>query len=185
MDPNSGRTTANDLALRLLTGTIPELGRGPRAGVKSVSELDAALAAVAGVPPANREVLRALVLLWHDHWDLAHGAVQELASEDAAYVHGIAHRREPDYWNAKYWFRRVTAHRIWPDLAGEARARREAVPEFKAFDFGGSPGRWEPLAFVDFVEAAARRPAEDPQPRFARDLQAVEMRLLCRHLAGQ
>jgi hypothetical protein len=185
MNHDLAEPTLADTSALLLTGEPPELGRGPRPDVRSVAELDAVLAALPAGPTARRATLRALILLWHDHWDAAHAMVQDLPDADAAYVHGIVHRREPDYWNAKYWFRRVTAHPIWPELAGEARARREATPEFKPFDLGGSPGRWEPLTFVDFCEAAARWPITDPRHRFARELQAAEFRFLARHLSGR
>ncbi|MCU0736642.1 MAG: hypothetical protein MUF20_14175 [Methylotetracoccus sp.] len=183
MSRNETQESASDPVPRLLTGTLPELGRGPRAGVKGTKELDALLADLKGGPSAPREVLRALALLWHDHWDVAHGIVQDLESEDAAYVHGIIHRREPDYGNAKYWFRRVNSHPAWSGISGEIRALRESAAEFRPFDLGGSPGRWEPLAFVDFCDAAARRPADDPPHRFAREAQAIEFRGLLRHLA--
>jgi hypothetical protein len=37
-------------------------------------------------------------------------------------VHAIMHRREPDPWNSKYWWRRVGAHPCFPELARRAGA---------------------------------------------------------------
>lgn len=181
MNNASSPDNTHDQVARLLSGTVPELGRGPRANVKGIADIDAQLAQLKTLPGATRQAVRSLLLLWHDHWDPAHGVAQDLLDANGSYLHGMAHRREPDYWNAKYWFRRVTAHPTWPTIAGEARALRESGAEFKAFDLGGSPGRWEPLAFVDFVEAAARLPAEHSQHRFAREVQAIEFRCLLRH----
>jgi hypothetical protein len=170
---------------RLLSGTTPELGRGPRKDVKTVAEVDALLADAKDIPIASRAVARSLGLLWHDHWDTAHTIVQDLPDANASYVHGIIHRREPDYWNAKYWFRRVNSHPTWPLLAGEVRALRESTTEYRAFELGGSPGHWDAAAFADFCEAAARLPADHPQHRFAREVQAVELRCLWKHLTAK
>ena len=35
--------------------------------------------------------------------DRAHEIVQSATSGSPAYIHGIVHRLEGDYWNAKYW----------------------------------------------------------------------------------
>jgi hypothetical protein len=48
--------------------------------------------------------------LWHDlnsDWDTAHRIVQAMSDPDAMWIHAYLHRKEPDIWNAKYWYRRV------------------------------------------------------------------------------
>ncbi len=39
--------------------------------------------------------------------DEAHAIVQGDPSPEAAYLHGIVHRREEDFSNARYWFSRA------------------------------------------------------------------------------
>src|SRR6188508_1192336 len=104
----------------LETAQLPELGPGPRAGVRGGRELREAVAeALNGTNGERAELITALVLLWHDHLDAAHTIAQDLANSDGAFVHGIMHRREPDYSNAAYWFRRVGDHPAFPALADQ------------------------------------------------------------------
>src|SRR5688572_5200550 len=84
-------------------------------------------------------LLIAGVLLWHDFWDDAHNISQEIETPEGSYWHGIVHRREPDAANARYWFRQVGRHPIFPEL-------RESSQEV-------APGRitrktWDPFAFI-------------------------------------
>src|SRR5260221_560356 len=116
-----------------LTGAgLPELGPGPRAGVRTEADLNRELLAVAefaGLSGEQREMARALVLLWHDHLEAAHVIAQGIESADGAFVHGIVHRREPDYGNAKYWFRRVGEHPVFQEIAKRVGALLDSKGE--------------------------------------------------------
>lgn len=106
---------------------------------------------------AKADLLRALLLLWHDHFDASHVICQAVENPDGSLVHAILHRREPDYWNSKYWFRRVGQHpcfadlskRVAPLLASEAKLASQLLPR----------GKWDAFAFVDCVAAAAGKPS--------------------------
>src|SRR5262245_3566808 len=87
----------------LASPELPGLGPGPRQGIRSRAELESALTNIfAGstVSSERQELVRALVLLWHDHLDAAHTIAQDIENRDGSFVHGIMHRREPDYGNA-------------------------------------------------------------------------------------
>jgi hypothetical protein len=48
--------------------------------------------------------------LWYDlngDWDTAHSIVQVMVDINAMWIHAYLHRKEPDEWNAKYWYRRA------------------------------------------------------------------------------
>lgn len=47
---------------------------------------------------------QALQYIAHDDLESAHNLVQEKSGDLAAYIHGIIHRREGDFFNANYWF---------------------------------------------------------------------------------
>lgn len=49
----------------------------------------------------------ALLYLRIGQMEPAHSNVQDAQRSIGAYIHGVLHRMEGDYWNAKYWFDRV------------------------------------------------------------------------------
>jgi hypothetical protein len=50
--------------------------------------------------------LRALWFDLNDDWDTAHRIVQAMSDINAMWIHAYLHRKEPDIWNAKYWYNR-------------------------------------------------------------------------------
>jgi hypothetical protein len=99
-----------DLA-ELLAGAPPmPLGRGDPA------EASRGRIAAADVPPA----CRAGLWLRFNFLDESHAVSQELHTPEGSLWHGLMHRREGDYWNAKYWFRQAGPHPVWERLAVEA-----------------------------------------------------------------
>jgi len=48
--------------------------------------------------------------LWYDlngDWDAAHRIVQQMFDRPAMWIHAYLHRKEPDRWNATYWYGRA------------------------------------------------------------------------------
>ncbi len=135
------------------TGDLPALGPEQRASAKPIAALGQAVDAL-GLSSSTANLARSAALLWHDHLDASHDISQDLPSADGSFLHGIMHRREPDYPNAKYWFRRAGDHPCYPALAGQVAAYL-GVTGNEALAKGLVPGgQWDPFAFVDAVEAA-------------------------------
>lgn len=172
------------IASLLGEGEPPELGPGPRPGIWSAARVQTALDNPLAARPLSSETRRAieaLVLLWHDHLDAAHRIAQALETPDGHFVHAILHRREPDYWNSKYWWRRVGEHPCFPELARRVAefldVEREAVLAEQLLP----GGRWDALAFVDACAAAAGQAAEAARVTRLRQIQRIETETALAH----
>jgi hypothetical protein len=126
---------------------------------------------------------RAGLLQMNDFLDASHEHSQSIEGEGrnraGDYWHAVMHRREPDYSNAKYWFRRVGSHPIFVELASRAAALlgafQQVSREWRGRLLPG--GRFDPVAFVDLCQACPNSETDDLS-RFARRLQWIEMQLL-------
>lgn len=118
-------------------------GDAPPAGLDGRSAVD--------LFPRARYPQEALsgLLLRLNRWEDSHELSQTLNTAEGSYWHGIAHRLEPDYGNASYWFRRVGRHSIFPHLqtaAVEILAGQSTRWTLKE--------QWDPFLFVQWCEEA-------------------------------
>ena len=65
--------------------------------------------------PQSQLCMSGLWLLAGD-LDRSHTISQDMGSNNGSFWHGIMHRREGDFGNAKYWFRRVGQHPVFDQL---------------------------------------------------------------------
>ncbi len=121
----------------------------------------------------------AAAYLYLDHWDTAHRLAQNLPTAEGSYWHAIIHRREPDYWNSKYWFRQVGDHPIFPELAEAVRALPQAETLAAIVQKVTANGRWDPFAFVDACEQASQQ--GDAMVQACEQIQMVEFQLLFKY----
>ena len=163
----------------LATAQPPPLGPQRRAGTTDAAELHRQLAAffqAEAVAPPLQPLLTSAALLWHDHLDASHALSQDIETREGSWLHGIMHRREPDYGNAKYWFKRVGPHAAFPKLAAcAAELLRDCGDNLFA------TGPWDPFAFIDECEAAES--GKDAEViNVLRQIQAAEFDVLIEHL---
>jgi hypothetical protein len=168
---------------RLINDRLPELG--PGAPNNSVRPQLAALTIESlfhGKQVKNEDAARcclSALWLWHDFLDESHSISQEIHTVDGSYWHGIMHRREPDYGNAKYWFRRVPQHAIFEPLASATRELAAKAQLDSPAEYLATQSTWDPFRFVDLCEAIARGRSNCEQ--LARETARLEWQLLFDH----
>lgn len=127
-----------------------ELGPGrPRREIQNrLSELNDSVL-FADKPVVDEQMARccyAALWLLHDFLDESHSISQEIDTTSGSYWHGVMHRREPDFGNAKYWFRRVGQHPVFELLhkTSAIAGRKDLI----------NKEHWDPFLFVDLCERA-------------------------------
>lgn len=144
---------------------LPEQIELAVAPVFEVLSFDNAMRSLVPVEGANAEVLsvvesvvsdpsldghnaiKAGLWLYVDELDRSHAYSQDLHTPTGSFWHAIMHRREGDFPNAKYWYRKAGAHPAMGhiDLAGGGSAA------------GSAMAGYDPDAFVDRVARANAR----------------------------
>src|SRR5436309_14158300 len=106
--------------------TLPPLGPGtPNETAGARLQALRVETAFAPQPVRDRDMAASCLAglwLWHNYLDESHKISQEIDTPTGSYWHGLLHRREPDFANSKYWFRRVGRHPVFGPLC-EAAAR--------------------------------------------------------------
>jgi len=169
----------------IATPDLPVLGPTPRAGRLPLPELNQRIdrfLADPNLPAAIHPSVRSAVLLWHDYLDESHTISQNIPSADGSFLHGIMHRREPDYSNAKYWFHRAANHRSFSDIAKLVTRLLETKGETELAAKLAPRGDWDPFAFVEACRQAAELPLSDAGGQSLQAVQEIEFDCLLAHL---
>lgn len=135
---------------------------------------------------ADEEMGRACMAgLWlhFDFLDESHKISQQIDRPEGSYWHGVMHRREGDFANASYWFRRAGALPFFAKLGEEAAqllVGQAAHPQFGRLAEGVP---WDPYRFVDICKASANGPSATQE--VCKKLQLLEWQHLFEHTFDQ
>ena len=94
----------------------------------------------AGGPVA---LVRAALFYYHNALPDSHREAQKDEGDLAAYWHGMVHRREGDFENARYWMRRAGEQPVFQEM--QARAS-DGAPHM------GRQANWDPYLFITLCE---------------------------------
>lgn len=114
--------------------------------------------------------------LLHNRLEASHKISQRIESPTGSYWHGLMHRREPDFSNSKYWFRKFKKHPVWIDLCPSAKELAKEHRSNAATDFLQKQDVWNPFAFIDLCESALGSGSE--KEKLCREIQMSEWKLL-------
>lgn len=135
---------------------------------------------------------KAALHLWNDDLEAAHALVQELHSATGSALHGIVHRREGDYDNARYWFLRAGDYPAYHGLESRAAALlgSERIPAGtigQALAAIRNQGSWNPSLFVSMIEIhETRTNRDDDTVRLLLErLQQLELEAMLRFIGGR
>lgn len=156
---------SSELKAAIVAAELPGLGDGP-VNPQLTDILDSDIESHLGDLPSgdSNEIISALWLLAGDI-DRSHDISQDLPSAEGSFLHGIMHRREGDFGNAKYWFRRVGNHSVLSDIAGEVG------------DLYSDP--------FDFIDQCSQAVRTGENKEGCQNAQWLEWQLLLTHLLGQ
>jgi hypothetical protein len=145
-----------------------------------------------GEQKAHALALKAGLHLFNESLDASHELSQEIHTSTGSYWHGIMHRMEGDYSNAKYWFRMAGSHPVFHELGAEVSAF------LRGQDLASLPSQtlqtglesmkqagWDPYRFVDLVEQQVTVARDARTEELLIHMQWLEMKRLLQYCYEQ
>lgn len=110
-----------------------------------------------GKKPADATMARACLAglwLYFDFLDDSHTISQEIETTTGSFWHAMMHRREGDYGNSKYWWRRVGDHPVFAELAASVQPLVDDPATPAEFCKLTTKSSWDPYTLVDLCQSA-------------------------------
>ncbi len=161
--------------LKLMALAGPE-GSRPFSSLRRGKPIDKGREAV--LKSSLAPLVQSALYLYFDCFDEAHNIAQDNEGTTGNWLHAIAHRREPDAWNSKYWYARIKIPaKVSQGIAQAALKVLGTHPskELEAFQekFVKS-GEWEPEVFVDLCDKARKEDSGTPAYQALVKFQEIE-----------
>lgn len=188
----SSEGATDDSPLPDVSARLPELAPAPPGCERNwmallLRQLKLRNYMASGGDEVEAEAVLAGLLQVNDYLDESHNHSQGIQGKgqdvNGDYWHGIMHRREPDYGNGKYWFRRVGHHPCFdrlPALAGQALDECDSPDASQWKSRLSDPSGWDSAAFIDFCQDAEISSDAELKTAAMR-IQWAEMLLLLEH----
>jgi hypothetical protein len=130
------------------------------------------LARLGGFASSVVPYARSLFLLVAGDIESAHRIVQEAPGTDGNYLHGMVHRVDADFDNARYWFFRAGVHPASPEIYRRAAANSQTI---------SSRPSWDPSLVTDWLEQSRTEQISEE----LRTVLQIETEVLLEYFAGK
>ncbi len=144
--PNSNCFATVEKWIQSLEGLVPLEGSIDHSSQRSYEAL------VDSIPDLKGHWVEAVLGLRIGSIDRAHEIVQHGSTSMDRYLHGVVHRIEGDFWNAKYWFRQVGDRELLARIGMEVMSTLEAksvLESSKSMKLFDDQNRFAPENLVD------------------------------------
>ncbi len=136
--------------------------------------------------PQTLPFIQAALYLCFDCFDEAHQIAQDHEGVIGNWIHAIAHRREPDASNSKYWYHRVHAPaKVFAGIGGDSLAflKKSLVPELEILAKKMEKSKaWEPETFVDLCDQFREKDIQSPTYKTLAGIQEIEWKGLSEYI---
>jgi hypothetical protein len=141
----------------------------------------------------HTRAIQAGLYLWNENLEPSHVISQEITSPTGSYWHGLIHRMEGDFSNAKYWFTDARHHPISTQLvtglrgylSGQQLAELDNETLRSKLEVLVASPVWNPAVFVDAVELQLMHVQDSRADEWLRQIQYLEMKLLLNYCYEQ
>ena len=155
-------TLPSELSAALIAAPMQSLREGPAdPELATLIQNPVMIDSIDRVTAGKSDQVRSALWLAAGDLDRSHEISQNIGSAEGSFLHGIMHRREGDFGNSKYWFRRAGSHAIEATIASESGQKYSSATEFvdqcqHAFSRGGGDSDdIESLQHVQWIELQA------------------------------
>jgi hypothetical protein len=138
----------------------------------------------------SAQAWKAALHLWNDSLDAAHELVEHMDTPTGTALHGIMHRRERDFDNAKYWLRLAGDHPAFHSLQSRTASFLQqqifpAGPLRDVFSNMATQGSWNPYLFISAIAIQENRIGDDAARALLENIQQLELEAVIRYLEGR
>lgn len=125
---------------------------------------------------AMAKAAEAALYLRFDSLDGAHAIINDLDSSTGSLLHGILHRREGDYPNARYWMHQAGNHPIYNYLAQGAGAILAKLEGLNEERLSSQIDEWDAIYYIKLCEQSEEAGGE--LAAFCGQVQDLEWQIL-------
>jgi hypothetical protein len=110
------------------------------------------MALIHAYPKLKGTLVEAILGLRIGNIERAHEIVQSGSTSMDRYLHGVVHRIEGDYWNAKYWFQQINDRQLLAKVSDTISKAPDSLEIFelsKSLGIFDDRGQFSPQCWVD------------------------------------